>query len=423
MAKDLTAKSIENLKPGSSRREIPDGHTRGLFFVLQPSGAASWAFRYRFGGKSAKLTLGPSPALSLRDARELAADAIKAIARGEDPAGKKREAKAAAAAAVRSESNRVERVLEDFLAAHVARNLKASTQYEVGRLLKKELEPWRGRMIEEIEAVDVHRLLDGVVARGAAISANRLHAALRRMFRWAKERRIIAVSPMDDIRPPISERGRARERVLDDHDLALVWRAAGRLEYPFGPMIQLLVLTGQRRNEVAGMRWSEVDFDKATWTIPSERSKNHLAHTVPLPPAAVAILKELPRIGKEGFAFTVTGESSVSGFSRAKARLDKAMLQMQREEDEEAEAIASWTLHDLRRSLASGLARLGVQLPVIERILNHVSGSFAGVVGVYQRHSFADEMRGALDRWAAHLDRVVAGEAESSNVVELRREA
>jgi integrase len=417
MAKDLTVKALENLKPGAARREVPDGHTRGLFFVLQPSGAASWAFRYRLDGKTAKLTLGPFPGLDLKSARELASEAIKTLARGADPRAAKRDAREAARIAARSERNLVESVVHDFLETHVARNLKASTQYEVGRLLAKELAPWRGRRIDGIDPQDVRRLLDAIVDRGAEITANRLFSALRRMFRWARERRIIERSPCDDIRAPTSERGRARERVLDDPELALVWRAAEALGYPFAPMIRMLILTGQRRNEVAGMRWSEIDFERAIWTIPGARSKNHREHFVPLSPPAIAILNELPRING-AFVFTVTGKTAVSGFSRAKTRLDRAMFTLRREDNPEAAPPTPWVLHDVRRSVASGLAKIGVQLPVIEKVLNHISGSFAGIVSVYQKHSFADEKRAALDAWGHHIERIVRG-APALNIIEL----
>ena len=294
MTKKLTVKAIETMKAGDVRRELPDGEVGGLYLVLQPSGAKSFALRYRHASRPRKLTLGPFD-LGLGKARELAREALVELARGNDPGVAKQKRKAAQKAAAKPAPDLVEAVTRDFVAHHVKRNLKASTQYEVERLLTKELAPWHGRRIGDIEPQDVHRLLDRVVARGAEITANRLHAALRRMFRWAKERRIIQASPMDDIPPPISEKGRARERVLDDRELALVWKAAGALDYPFAPMIRLLILTGQRRNEVAAMRWSELDIDKALWTIPGERSKNHREHTIPLPPAALAILQEIPQ--------------------------------------------------------------------------------------------------------------------------------
>jgi integrase len=200
----------------------------------------------------------------------------------------------------------------------------------------------------------------------------------------------------------------SRDRVLSDDELRLVWKAAEGMGWPFGPMVQLLVLTGQRRSEVAGMEWQEVDLEKATWVIPSHRTKNAEAHLVPLSPPAVAILASLPRVGD--YVFTTTGRTPVSGFSRAKAALDGRA------------EIAPWRLHDVRRTVASGMARLGVNLPVIEKVLNHTSGSFAGIVGVYQRHSFADEKRRALEVWGRFVEELVSDEP-AGNVVALGRSA
>ena len=182
-----------------------------------------------------------------------------------------------------------------------------------------------------------------------------------------------------------------RDRVLTDRELAAVYRAAGEIGWGFGAMVQLLALTGQRRNEVAGMQWDELDLRAKTWTIPKERAKNAEGHIVPLSPQAVAIIEALPRIVGSPYVFTTTGTSCISGFSKGKAELD-AMVKL-----------PAWRLHDLRRTVATGMAKLGVDLPVIERVLNHVSGSFAGIVGVYQKHKYQDEMRKALDAWAAHV--------------------
>jgi integrase len=176
-------------------------------------------------------------------------------------------------------------------------------------------------------------------------------------------------------------------------------------------MIQLLLLTGQRRTEVAGIRWSEIDLDKAEWTIPGTRTKNGEPHSVPLSDMALGIIKSLPRIkSNQGFLFTTTSETHVTGYSRAKADLDKGIAR-------EGGDLPRWTLHDLRRTTASGMARLGINLPVIEKVLNHTSGSFAGIVGVYQRHHFSDEKRNALETWARFVQSLLT---PSENVVQLR---
>jgi integrase len=193
--------------------------------------------------------------------------------------------------------------------------------------------------------------------------------------------------------------------VLDDGELLAVWRAAAELDWPFGPIVQLLILTGQRRDEVAGMRWSELDLAQKTWTLPRGRVKNDNGHEVPLSPQATEIIEKLPRMKGSPFVFTTTGNTAVSGFSKTKEKLDAKT------------GVEAWVMHDLRRSAASGMARLGVALPVIEKLLNHSSGTFAGVVGVYQRHSFSDEKRAALEAWGRHVAGLV--EPLRANVIEL----
>jgi integrase len=400
MAKDLTKAALDNLKPGAARREIPDGHTRGLYFVLQTSGAASWAVRYRVAGRNRKLTLGRHPEIDLKVARELARKALAKIATGGDPAAEKQTARAAARAPA---EDLIEVVAERFIARHIRANLKAGgSAIETERLVRKEIvEPWRGRRLADITRRDVHKLLDGILDRGAPYAANRTLSGLRKLYGWAIERDIIQSSPCDRVRAPATEI--VRDRVLDDDELTRLWAEAQTLGAPFGSVLQLLILTGQRLGEVAGMRWGELDLEDKLWRLPKERTKNGKAHTVPLSPQALAVIKAVPRIAGD-FVFTTNGKVPVDGFSRIKRILDARLPDM-----------APWRLHDLRRSVATGLARIGTDIVVVERILNHASGAFRGIVGTYQRHGFDDERRIALDRWGRHVEALAAGE---SNVVE-----
>jgi integrase len=178
--------------------------------------------------------------------------------------------------------------------------------------------------------------------------------------------------------------------------------------YPFGSLVQLLILTGARRDEIARMCWSEVDFERALWTLPRERAKNNKAHEVPLCAAVIAILQALPRIDGSDFVLTTNGKVAASNFGKNKRKLD-ALL---------SPDMPDWRLHDIRRTVASGMARLGISLPVIEKVLNHAGGSFAGIVGVYQLHTFAEEKRAALQQWADHV--VVLDTDRSNKVVALR---
>lgn len=407
MAKALTVKQIEALSGGQSRSEVPDPLLPGLYIVVQPSGAKSWAIRYRHQGKPRKLTLGAYPAIDLASARELGRTALRASAEGRDPAGEKRVARHAAARAASEPTDLLPDVVDQFIARYVKSNNRASTAAETERLLRKDVVPeWRGRRVQEIAKKDVLALLDKIVDRGAAIGANRTLAAMRRMFNWCVDRGLLEASPCDRVRAPTGER--SRDRVLTDAELAEVWHASEKIGWPFGPMVQVLMLTAQRRGEVAGMRWPEIDLEQALWVIPRERSKNGIAHEVPLSPNVVALLEGLPHIRSQaGFVFTTTGESIVTGYSRAKFRLDKEIMDHRQEAaaefddpDRKVEAMTPWTIHDLRRTAATGMARLGIAVPVVEKVLNHTSGSFAGVAGVYQRHSFSEEKRDALSRWA-----------------------
>lgn len=413
MAKDLTEATLKSLKPGPTRREVADGHTRGLYLVLQPSGAASWAVRYRdLAGKGVKFTIGSYPAIRLPDARKLASEALTKVARGENPAAAKRKAREAAKAEARRETDLVENVVALFVERHA--KVRTRDWRETERLLLKNVVPiWKGRRLGEIGRADVHSLLEKILDRGAPVSANRTFTQLRRMCRFAIERGIIDRSPCEGLSLPSAEK--PRDRVLSDDELGLLWKAAEGLGYPFGPIVQLLALTGQRKSEIAEGRWSEIDLDAGLWSLPASRVKNKRAHGVPLSPQATAILHTLPRIEKCELIFTTTSETAVSGFSRAKKALDEAIAEMNG-----GEAIADWTIYDIRRSVASGLARIGVDLVVIERTLNHVSGSFAGIVETYQRHKFKSQMRDALERWARHVECIVAGDPAASNVVDLK---
>ena len=403
MAKDLTVKALENLKPGAARREVPDGHTRGLFYVLQPSGSASWAYRYRFAGKPKKLTLGPYPAIDLKASRQMASEAAQTLARGEDPAAAKQVAKVTARAAAEPELDLIETVVASFMERYAKKQTREKSWRETERILNREVvEPWRGRRLSAIKRADVHELLDKIVDRGAPIVANRTLAALRRMCAWAVERGLVETSPCEKVRAPAAET--SRDRTLTDDEIRAAWNAFEGAGWPFGPLAQLLLLTGQRLREVADAQWSEIDFAAKTWTIPKERAKNGVAHEVPLSEATLRVLGSLPRIktGRQpmGLIFTTNGKTAVSGFSRAKTGFDKAMTA-----SNGAAPMPHWTLHDLRRTAASGMAGLGIAPHVVEATLNHKSGEIKGVAAVYNRYSYSAEKRAALEAWGRYLRR------------------
>ena len=412
MGKALTVKTLETIRPGPARREVPDGLVRGLYFVIQPSGVMSWACRYRLGNRTRKYTIGSYPAVGLVGARKLARDALEKVAGGIDPYEIKK------AARVPPDRDLVEKVVDLFIERHAKPNTRPATAAETERSLRREVvERWRGRRLSTIGRADVHEMLDEIVDRGSPIAANRLLATFRKCCGWAVERGLIEVSPCDGVKAPAV--GKSRDRVLSDDELRRIWLACGRLDYPFGPLVKLLIVTAQRRDEVAGITWGEVDVAARLWTLPRGRAKNDKEHAVPLSSVALSLINGLPRLEQgrgdgPGFLFSTTGTTHVTGFSKAKIALDKLVAA------DGGEPLAPWTFHDLRRTAATGLARLGVNLPVIERILNHVSGSFGGVAGVYNRHSFGDEMRLGLDAWGGHVERLVTMEP-GANVVEMVR--
>ena len=428
----LTVLKLKALAVRDKPYEVRDPAIIGGYVVVWPTRALSYVLRFRFQGASKKVTLGrfdpdanglAEIRAKAREAQNQLTAARKPTADALDPAAAKKAARLAAVQAIQGERAAAKaakeqqpdafaKVVEIYLGTH-GRNLRASTRREIGRLFDKELSAWKNRRLGEIETADVHAVLDAITARGAEITANRLHSYLRHLFVWAKGRKMIAASPLDGVAKPTSEKNRARSRALDDAELAAVWKGAVALGFPFGPFFQLAILLGARRNELAGMRWSEIDFDKATWTIPKERSKNGLQHELPLAPQVVALLETLPQF--DGPYVFSGGNTPVSGHSRAKQRLDKSIVTANG-----GQALEEFVVHDLRRSFATGLQRLGVPMEVTEYCLNHKGESFAGIRGVYQRHNYAEEMRVALERWANHIEALTTKQTkEPGKVIEL----
>jgi integrase len=392
MAK-LTTKSIETIKPTTVRQEIPDTLLPGLYLVVQPSGARSFAVRYRHHGKPRKHTLGSYPILDLKTARELGTKVLRAAAEGRDPAKERQKERATI----------VKDVVAQFMAKHGQR-CRPRTLKEYERLLARfVLAPWGDRPIGSITRPEVRDVLDKIIANGTPILANRAHGVIGTLFGWAVEQEIIAASPTLGLKAPAVRK--SRDRILSDDELRSVWRAAEQIGLPYGAVVKLLVLTGQRRGEIAGLTWSEIDLDKQLISLPRERVKNNRAHEIPLSPQAVAVIEALPRTGEHLFSL---GRHPINGFARAKERFDRLC------------PVKDWVLHDLRRVAASGMAKLGVNLPVIEKVLNHVSGSFAGVAGIYQRHDFAGEKRAALEKWGAYVENIVSDKPAKAKVVKLR---
>jgi integrase len=422
----LTNEKIAALPAPAVRKEIADDLRPGLYLIHQPSGSKSWAVRYRFRKGFRKYTLGQWPAIRLGEtreakaarlasdpdslspcARERARDVLARVATGEDPTT----GRAGSATLVRN-------VWADYAERHLSKK-RGATADSAKRLYDKRLKAWADRDIKDIAKRDVLDVLDAITAAGHPAAALRARAVMSGFFNWAMGRDLIRQSPCNGIAKPTSEEAADDEgaedgRILTDSELRLFWRACNATPYPFGPLFKLLALTGQRRDEIAKMRDDEISLAARLFKLPPSRSKNRKAHDVYLADAALAVIESLPRVENEaGYLFSTNGVSACSGYSRAKKNLDKLIAELNG-----GKMIPAWRLHDLRRTMISGMARLGITLPVIERCANHISGSFAGIVGVYQKHSYANEKAAAFKAWASHIERLKRQAA--GNVVQLR---
>lgn len=405
----LTAATVDKMQPKDRRQEIPDSLCTGLYLVVQPSGKKGWQVRYRTGGTHRRMTLGGYPVLSLADARQRARDMLAAASEGRDPAEEVRAAKAPKPA---DDRDKVRTLFGQYDKRHLSK-LKS------GAVVRRELErfvvaEWGERDIHDITKRDVIDLLDDIADSGRIVTANRIRAYLNKFLNWAVERDIISASPATGVKPVAKEA--SRDRVLTDDEIRWFWLACEAEGFPWGPLAKVLLLTGQRLNEAAQMTDREAKGD--LWHLSAERTKNGRAHDVPLSGAVQAVLGAIERIeGRAGYIFTTTGHSPVSGFFKARAHLAGAMEAIAAKERGEPVEIPRWTFHDLRRTTATGMARLGIAVRVTEAVLNHISGTGGGIVAVYQRHDYADEKRQALDAWGSYVMQLVEGKPD--NVVRI----
>jgi integrase len=392
MPQKLTEAMIANAKPpAAGRLMLWDALLPGFGLRITDKGSKSWVVMYRLGGREAareRLTLGKYPALSLAKARDQARSALGDAAKGTVPALARKKQKPLETFAA---------VAHEFVERHAKQRNRSWPETE--RILLRYVIPeWGSRAADDITRQDVIKLLDGLVDRGAPVMAKQTHSTIRKLFNWAVDRGVISASPC--LRLPAPAKAKDRDRVLSDEELADVWRGSDQLGWPFGPVIKLLILTGQRRQEVASMRWPDVSVERALWTLPREMTKTDRAHEVPLSRAALDVLAAVPKVHNE-FVFTTNGRGPVANFSVAKLRLDNAITIGRAHRG--APPIPEYHLHDLRRTLASGMARLGIAPHVIEKILNHQSGVISGVAAVYNRHAYSDEKRQALEMWGDHV--------------------
>ena len=409
----ITKSSVDAAAPGAKDRLLWDDRLPGFGCKVTPKGSKVFVYQYRMGGRGSparRYTIGKFGSITADQARREAETLALKVAQGIDPQ------------AVKVEKVRISvdlafsAYVDRFHSDYLTKAWPASERDALVLLRRYAVPVLKKKPLPEITRKDITAVLAG--ARDKVATASLLFATLRRMMRWAVNQGDLERSPMEGMDAPA--KAPSRDRVLGDDELRLVWRASYKLGYPFGPIFRLLILTGARREEVTSLDWSELNREDAIWTLPSSRSKNGVAARQPLSTLAMEELEGLAaRAGgwrKSGFLFSTTGTTCSSGHSRAKARLDKEIAAIASKE--EIPPPAPWRVHDLRRTLATGLQRLGVRFEVTEAVLNHVSGSRGGVAGIYQRHDWADEKRAAVEAWARHVEGLLTG-VDQTNVVDL----
>jgi len=412
----LTPKGVSDAQPRrSGRYEISDGGT-GLYLVVQPTSEKSWVVRYRFDKRPVKYMLGKWPLIDLKDARLAAAAALHEVAHGRDPAAARRAQKVAPVSKIVT--------LGDAYGQYRTAKLDAlrSGHDTHMRLQKYVISLWSERDIRSITSDEITDLIEDIVVDGEkVVTANRVRSTLFTFFEWVrKKRKYVSDNPCDGVETVGAEP--SRDRVLSRDEIRIFLLACRKMPAPWGQFGRMLLLTGQRRSEVAGMTTDEVNIDE--WTIPKERTKNKTVHDVPLSSAALVVMSELDveiAPGKNfGYYFTTSKAGPIVGFSKTKLKIAELMSEIHMGEHEDAMSrlplgervpvsdIPRWTFHDLRRTAATGLQALGVRKEVTGAVLNHSTSSKDGLERVYQRHQYADEKRAALEAWAEELARMEA---------------
>jgi integrase len=447
----LTDARIRALKPAPSdqRYEVLDAIVPGLIVRVTDTGKRTLMLKTRFPGSRhpTRRAIGEYGAITLDAARDKARAWHEMIRRGIDPADEEarllREQE-------RARVNTFAKIAEDYIARQVvgreyarliakaeelvqassrklrrfqalskviqdpaneAKPLQRKAAVVIRELDREFICAWGDRSITDITAHDVVTVIDAAVQRGAEYQAHNLLGHVRRLFNWAIGRNVYGLdrSPCDRMRPQdVIGKKALRTRVLDDVELGALWRATANLGYPDGPFYRMLLLTGQRKSEVAGARWSEFDLDKASWTIPAARMKMAAPHVVPLVPEVMALLKKLPRFKRGDHLFTTTyGEKPINGFSKSKARLDGRMVDLLQEfdrdngdDDLEKITLRPFVIHDIRRTVRTHLSALPVPDLVRELVIAHTK---TGLHKVYDQYAYLNEKRHALELWTARL--------------------
>jgi integrase len=384
------------LPAGKDEAIIFDDEVKGFGIRLRAGGKKTWIVQYRIGTKQRRVTLGDVRKLDSDAARASAKERLAQVTLGEDPQKAKIEARARASVTLGA--------MVDVYIAKKESSVRYNTLRGIKLYLRNHWQPLHGLPVHGIERRDVAVALNEIAKQHGPSAVARARSVLSAFFTWAMREGIAERNPVIGTNTPTEK---ARDRVLNNDELAHIWAACREDDY--GGIVKLLILTGQRREEVGGMAWDELDLESGTWNIPRERTKNGLPHAVPLSPLALDILKTTPR--RREFVFgdgpREGEERGFSGYSKAKASLDSRMKKMK-----------EWRLHDIRRTVATRMADIGIEPHIIEACLNHQSGHRSGVAGIYNRSRYEAAIRAAFERWDAELRAILRGERK---VVPLRR--
>jgi integrase len=384
----LTDTAVERLKPpATGRLEIADALMTGLILRVTPSGTKSWSLMYRIHGKQKRIMLGHYPIVSLKLAREKVKDAMLMVSEGIDPeAIKKSEIKEDQPEEL---ARTVEELAKDFIERYAKVNTRTWKMTE--QVFQNHIYPALGhRIARDVRRREVVAMLDKIAAMPRAYAANHVLSVLRKMYNWAIERDELEFNPCLNIKKPVAVI--ERERVLTRDEVKAFWYSADEFGYPYGAVFQILLLTGQRRSEIAELRWSQIDLEQRVIRLSRDDVKAKRGHDIPLSAPVIEILEKLPRFKGE-YVFTTThGKKPISCFGKMKRYFEESF-------DTE-----DWRIHDLRRTCATGLAELGVPVHTISRILNHAEG---GVTKIYARYSYLPEKRRALELWASKVLEIV----------------
>lgn len=381
---------------------------------IYPSGKKAFIVWYRHRGRKRIHTVGQYGKITLDIARDLAIKHLAKIADDIDPTEQKRKARSAYIV-----SSAFDQFLEKYAKLH-NKHWK-----EKKRIFDNDVIPLIGKLpVHEVTKSHIVRILDRITDRGAPIAANRALAHVKKFFKWCVQRDIIQFSPADGVTKQTPDT--SRDRVLTALEIKDIWAACDEIGYPYGLFIQLALVTAQRRNEIATLKWKDIDFKNKIWHLPRENTKTDRAHDVPLSDLALSLLEKAPEMGE--LVFTTTGTTPYSGFTQGKNALDKRVQRIRDKRlqavmkdggsmktRQDLDALPEWRVHDLRRSAASHMASLRIAPHVIEKILNHSNGIISGVAAVYNRYEYGEEKQQALLKWSQHLQAEILTEGAGIN--------